>query len=229
MIAPTLVDLNFLSVDECQTVSDRLLHYKDQWICYKETELSESGNPDPAKHRLGFFGPSAYSFHNNIEKYIELKTHYNDLLSAEFSDLYVRLKTAISRSIGITTFYCDDVSYPGFHIFGPGLENQSVSYDYFGFHQDNFSNQFRSIVPYQSTFSFTVPIKLPKNGSSLTYYNAGAENNVRTYEYTAGSLSYWPGDLHHKISDFILDGGDDYMITWQIHVGICGSVGIIYW
>lgn len=239
LIPPTLVDSTFLSADECSYVYNRLIHLRDKWVSVRDTDVSDLGNPDYTKHCFNFLGVPVYSFHNNIEKYIEFKNQHNDLLSDDFGNIYVRIKDKISQVLGFDAFYCDDIAYPGFHIFGPGMSDQPVNYDYFHFHRDHFSTDFMSIIPYTETFSFIIPIKLPKNGGSLTYGNKSTVANevlskdevidCQTYEYTEGSMSYWSGNIPHKISDFVLDGVDDYRITWQIHVAVCEKIGVIFW
>lgn len=222
MTSPAQVNSNFLTEEECKLIFDKLLIHKDKWTPVADTDASKLGDADPLLHRAYFFGVPVYAF-NDVKDYVQAKTLSNEILSNEFGNIYVKLRDAISNSIGIDAYYCDDISYPGFHIFGPGLVDEPVTYNYFHFHTDGYPAQFQNIIPYSDILSFIVAIRLPKTGGSLTYN----ENDV--YQYQQGSLAHWSGKIPHKISDFVLDGPDDYRITWQIHVAVCGQIGIIFW
>lgn len=217
-----LVDPCFLTPAECDHVFQRMLHHQDSWFCVTETCLETPAGVDPGRHRANFFGPSVYSMHSNLSGYQTAKTKYNPILFNEFGNIYTRINDAIDRTLGINTQYCDGAALPGFHIFGPGLESAPVCYDYFPMHQDFFPGMAHNIIPRGEIFSFIIPIKLPQSGANLLHRNG-------VYEYTTGSLSYWPGTVPHKIGDFVLDGVTDYRITWQMHVSVSNNRGTIFW
>lgn len=223
MIIPTLIDDNFLTPRECDHVYSRVLFHEDKWVNIKDTDMTAVNTVDTTKHKCHFFGPSVYSLYKNFEVYNEKKTFYNEILSSEFGDIYVKLKDEVSRVLGKPTYYCDDVAYPGFHIFGPGLKDESIKYDYFHYHYDRYPDHFKNIIPYSEVYSFIIPIRLPVAGASLDY------NETKKFLYKTGSLSYWHGEVAHKISDFVLQDETDYRITWQIHVAVLKDIAIMFW
>lgn len=223
MNSPKLVDPTFLSPGECDHVFQRVLHYRDKWVSIRDTSIPPVPGVDVSQHCASFFGPSVYCLNKDIPRYQQLKSVYNEILVQEFGDIYRRLLTAISHALEADIEYCDGVSRPGFHIFGPGIADRPVDYNYFHNHQDLYPEEINGVIPRGKICSFLIPVRMPAAGACLFY------NSNSVYQYTAGSLVQWPGEIWHQIGDFVLDGENDYRVTWQIHVTLNHNRGTIYW
>jgi hypothetical protein len=223
---PELISHDFLSKEQCDQVFNTVMQYKDEWVNIKDTAMNKpTHGVDITKHFANFFGPSVYSMtigDGDISKYLEVKDHYHDILSNEFKEIYDNIAHTISGVLGIPCLYSTEVSLPGFHIFGPGLD-ESVDYNYFHYHTDVFPAQLNDIIRSGHVYSFIIPIRLPKSGGGLLY------NQDETFQYSEGSLSYWNGTIPHKIAGFTLNGENDWRITWQIHVVVGENFGTIFW
>jgi hypothetical protein len=223
---PQLINANFLDKEKCDKVFNAVMSLKDEWINIKDTAMNKpTPGVDITKHFANFFGPSVYSMamgNGDISKYLETKDHYHDILFNQFSELYDNIAFTVSQVLGVQCFYNSSVAPPGFHIFGPGLD-ETIDYNYFHYHTDVFPAQLNDIIESGHVHSFIIPIRLPKSGAALLY------NEDEVFHYTEGSLSYWNGTMPHKMADFTLSGEDDWRITWQIHVVVGENFGTIFW
>lgn len=231
---PRLITENFLSLQECQHVYERILHHRSKWFNIKHGSMTIVDGVDPDRHSTYFFGPSQWCLFGDLDRYFTLKSEYNKILWEEFEIFYLRLRGAIESTLNKKTSYSNNVAYPGFHIYGPGLANQSVRYNHFHVHPDPFPDAFHGVIPYGRIFSFIVPIKLPAIGGALSYgftdlSQTSSYHGIKNYCYLPGSLSYWHGDMLHKIADFDLNGPDDYRLTWQVHVAVNEDCATIFW
>ena len=196
-----------------------------------------------------------------IAGYHSHKRLMNPLLKKNFSGLYDSVLEILSREIGPAKLI-NDLGYPGFHIFGPTPEKGSIDQDFI----DNFTGdswgalhldiQYLPHMPIfdlfdevdlEKTLSFTLALRLPKNGSGLRVWRAieGRKDiekfnyidvsdrraliqEPREVPYETGSLAYFIGHLVHQVPMTRQLLNDDLRITLQGHGVHCDGFWRLY-
>lgn len=196
-----------------------------------------------------------------LNGYYSHKNLLNPLLHQTFGDLYDKVELALSKKIGPAKII-DQLGYPGFHIFGPTPEKGTIDQEFIdNFQGDSWGNLHIDIqyIPHlpvfekfkhidlDQTLSFTLALRLPKNGSGLRVWREieGRKNierfnyldinerkeligTPREIAYEPGKLSFFIGHLVHQVPMTKILLKDDLRITLQGHGVLCDGIWRLY-
>jgi hypothetical protein len=245
-----------IASDEASTYADKVLNLHRQW-----------DNHDTYFHTLGAvtyleaFNAEGPLRPDELDGYYSHKRLMNPILKKTFGGLFESVELALSRAIGPAEII-DDLGYPGFHIFGPTPEKGTIDQEFIdNFQGDSWGNLHIDIqyVPHMpifqkfkkidldKTLSFTLALRLPKNGSGLRIWREieGRENinefnyldiNVRKdligppreVIYETGKLTYFIGHLVHQVPMTKNLLKNDLRITLQGHGVLCDGIWRLY-
>ena len=169
----TIGSLEILTDDQSNKVVDLVDELEKVWI-RRETEP------------MDFFTVGACTYIDGVEsleKYDYHRELMNPVLKKSFSWLYDIVIEKFSQILG-SVEVVNDLGYPGFHIFGhkPGQVSHPFCVDMFQvpLASLHFDHQYRQHTRYwelfnevdlDETFTFTIPVELPKNGGGLWLWN----------------------------------------------------------
>jgi hypothetical protein len=198
---------------------------------------------------------------SELSGYHSHKRLMNPLLKKRFGRLYDEVATSLSIEIGPTKLI-DELGHPGFHIFGPTPEKGTIDQDFI----DNFTGdswgalhldiqylphmpifQMFDEVDIENPLSFTLALRLPKNGSGLRVWKniEGREETEKfnyldiderkaiikgPYEvkYETGKITYFIGHPVHQVPMTSPLLSDDLRITLQGHGLRCDGYWRLY-
>ena len=181
------------------------------------------------------------------------------MLHKKFNWIYDIICEKLQRELGKPVVIDKFLSHPGFHIFatktGSVLEPEylklfeeplgSVHVDVQYEEHYDYWHSFKE-VDLKNTLSFTIPVKLPKNGGGL--YTWGDEVDPYSFNYTTnktkldelespsvsnlynkGEMIYFIGHLLHQMMPGVNVQPTDRRITVQGHGVKCDGVWRLYW
>ena len=193
--------------------------------------------------------------------YYSHKEKMNPVLNERFSGLYKRIVATLSEKIGPAALI-DELGFPGFHIFGATPDKGFIDQDFIdNFNGESWGNLHIDIqyIPHlpvlkkykkinlEKTLSFTLALRLPKNGSGLRIWrNIEGRENIERFNYLdledrievigtpneiiyeTGNLTFFTGHLVHQVPSTKGLLSDDLRITLQGHGVCCDGVWRLY-
>jgi hypothetical protein len=218
-----IVDTNFLSVDECQNILNKVYSLRSNW------------QSDPKFPYLNFLPFALYTIPNH-ELYVKNVKNYKDLMYDNFKNFYGNLQGKLSSILDVELSFHDNLNYPGFHI------SNGESMDIPNFHTDGF-HQLRNIFTGIEKFYFNnckilsviIPLSVVSNEDGLLYrtkhfpeINRQSLIYDNILQYTKGMLAIWDGNIQHSMKPFPIHTCDNLRITLQCHIAL-GKKGYIFW
>ncbi len=163
-----------------------------------------------------------------IQYYIENAAEKNVFLIENFSYQYATLFKILKNNIlngKIALLH----ALPGFHIFKSCKEFQNPTMP--SIHRDI---QYQNLTwpgPIENTFSFTIPIKIPKSGAGLIYWERTgfSEESEFHINYNVGDIIYHFGLIKHQIAPFKEVVEKELRITMQGHGVLINGAWYLYW
>ena len=219
----SIIDKNFLSLEECENIKEKLNSHRDLW----QTSNIKSFYFFP----LGLYSCFREYYKSNLKTY---KILCNDL----FGEYYTRLKNILEKTLMISLDYNDKLNFPGFHI----SNNYGMSEP--NFHKDSFINlneffngRDKLYFANPKIISVVVVINTLKENTGLLIRekinNFKFDSNYNyldlEIEYTRGMLAMWSGETTHSIKPFLPSDSSDIRITMQCHIAIGNKKGYIFW
>jgi hypothetical protein len=229
----TLGEIDVLSVEECEDLTDAVLDLRDEWT---------GRSPTAQFFTLGVnaYMDLAHSTDSEAE-YYALAQRANLLLKHRFVGLHGNLAEVLSHALGVPTRYADDLAMPGFHIWvGPGIPSRAGASIHFDLQYQRLLHR-PAYARATGTVSFTLPIRLPAAGSSLRLWPACTYpadvshlDIARTTEpevvrYRLGSALVHSGHVLHQIGPTPSVQPEDLRITLQGHGLVVDDVLVLYW
>jgi hypothetical protein len=235
-----------LSKAACLEIVDAVNSLQAFWITRHEFGFYSLGAAAyldaPPQKTIDMFkleGPAEHQYMDNVEK-------YNGILSEYFSSVYVSLKDALSAQLNAEVEYAPGKALPGFHIF-----NHSQAHAKSSAHVPHYDGQYEGLdwgrevnVSNANTFSFTLPVKLPKAGGGIYFWPIRLEEilQLRKEEalklvkaakshresYQVGEMICHPGHQLHRIAPWVSEPGDQRM-TLQGHGLYLDNRWLLYW
>jgi hypothetical protein len=212
-----LIDNNFFTLKECNQLIDTLFALKSYWQ-----------NTD-AINFLTFLPLPKYIIPDRIE-YIQNVHLYKELMYANFSVIYEKLRDVLSNLFEIKCSFHENLNYPGFHITtGKEMKYHNFHIDHFPSLSSFLINEEKLYFANYHIFSIIIPLSTISDSDGLIFENKtkpyGPYNFLR---YTPGMLAIWDGNIKHSIKPF-LSHSDKLRITLQCHLIMKGNKGLIYW
>jgi hypothetical protein len=229
----TLGEIDALTPDECAEAADAVLDRRDDWISRSPTglfwtlgvnaymDLARAGDPDAS-----YFGPARRT---------------NATLRQRFAPLYAKVADALEQDVGLPTRYADDLALPGFHIWtGNGIPRTPSASIHFDLQYQRLLARPR-YASASGVVSFTLPIRLPFEGSSLRiwpeciYGDDGlrrpevARSEPEIVEYRLGRAIVHTGHVLHQIGATPSATPEDVRITLQGHGLVVDGELLLYW
>jgi hypothetical protein len=226
-------EVDVLDHDSCEAVTRQVLALRPHW-------RSRAGG--------GLFATLGTNCYMDLTPSTDPELTYdrparatNALLRRHFSELHARLCTVLEAELGRPVRLADDLALPGFHIWvADGIPQQPTA-------SLHFDLQYRRVLerpPYggaSGTFSFTLPVRLPVEGSSLRVWpdrvhgaidgpmSASVRDEPTVVPYQEGVALLHHGHLLHQIGVTASVRHDDLRITLQGHGLVVGGVLVLYW
>ena len=155
-----------------------------------------------------------------------LSDQFNPVLEQNFGDLFDRVVAVLEDFAGQDVVLDRNLALPGFHVFGDpfsissrqlsqeaarlgGDKHVDSQYAYHSRYWESFSR-----VNHERLITFTMAIRLPRNGSGLNMY--GHDDSRRYVPYEQGSAIVFDGLTPHSIPGRRIPDGDQ-RITLQAH------------
>lgn len=229
----SLGELEILDQAECDRVAQEVIALRPAWTSRSRRStfftlgvnayMDLASSPDA---RASYYGKVAAS---------------NDLLDRRFGDLYAALAERLGEALRMTARYADDLARPSCHIWTetgiPRMTGGSIHFDLQ--YQRLLDNpRYRGAT---GTVSFTLPVRLPVNGSSLllwpafTYPEAlptlelARETPPLRVEYALGRALVHSGHVLHQIGPTPDVRPGDLRITVQGHGIVLDDELVLYW
>ncbi len=258
--------IDIFTDDECKRIEDTVDKLDVLWINRSCTPRFVTENPSinsitqqKSSRRAPFWTLGAVSYLDGVEDYARYHKHkqaLNPVLKKKFSWMYQIICDKFSEHMQ-EEFVVDDVlGLPGFHIFaakrGQVIEDQyikmfeqplgSIHVDIQYREHHNYWQTFNE-VDLENTLSFTIPIKLPKNGGGLYTWDIEVDRDVFNYNsnknkqpdedptvnpYHDGQMIYFIGHLLHQMMPGIDVKPDDKRLTVQGHGVKCDGIWRLY-
>lgn len=220
---------SLLTKEECLLISEKVLKLRNNWI-----------------NRGGFYtlGAASYLDMGEEDQYTEYKSIANPILQEEFRPIYEKIKNFFQAKLGKPVKF--DLAWPGFHIFEFNEEMAELAnLEYLAaIHVDrpHKDHNWEGIeIKNESSISFTIPIRIPKSGAGLNYFDIETDEDYINFyeaseelqeelvsakkriEYHTGNIySHSFGFLHQISNDSPLQQGD-MRITIQGHGVLCND------
>jgi hypothetical protein len=182
----------------------------------------------------GFYtlGRAAYKdicmSNNRKSTYYDKVSASNNILRTHFSDLYERVRKAVSDHVAEPATFSPELALPGFHLFfGEAIFRASME----PFHIDHQHEQLElpRLAKPVSLLSYTLPIALPTGGSGLEILERDS-NNTKYLPYNIGQMLLHDGCIEHRIAVKSQPTKWDSRITLQGHaVRSESGTWLMYW
>jgi hypothetical protein len=232
----SVVNIDLLSLSECQQVSSTVHKLKELWI--------------PQRSGVPFYSLGSGSYFHTVSDrllkhdYDTLLQKYNPLLQKHFGWLYQRLADNLSQQLNAPTCYPDNLALPGFHIF---LYHPIFKQPIAHLHRDlqYLQHQWHEDQENKNHISFTLSLELPRSGGGMNIWDLhhhevdklsqaevkvlAASRQKEFYPYQIGKYALHSGHFIHQIAPAKNMQPDDRRITLQGH-GTCDrGVWHLYW
>lgn len=229
----SLGELEILDQAECDRVAQEVIALRPAWT---------TRSPRSSFYTLGLnaymdLAPST----DARASYYDKVSASNELLDRRFGGLYLALAARLRDALGMPVRYADDLARPSCHIWTeagiPRTAGGSVHFDL----------QYQRVLDnprYASatgTVSFTLPVRLPANGSSLLVWPAFTYPEALTrldlaratppvrIEYSLGRALVHSGHVLHQIGPTPEIVPGDLRITVQGHGIVLDDELVLYW
>ena len=246
-----------LSSEQCSQITDKLFDVEAFWL---------------SRHRkFPFYTLGAthyYDIHGeNLEHYLKQAERYNKFLISNFDQLYNLLTSGLEDLLQDPVLMPGHNALPGFHIFSSHKEfiNESsmtvMQYDWLArrfkdefpgspVHRDiaheviDMAYTDTDISAASETFSFTLPVCLPVQGSGLKIWSLDFNDDTTMneddlldkirqiqpdyYAYEIGEIFLHNGQKYHQATGFPTAKGD-HRITLQGHCLLCNDGWHMHW
>ena len=250
MVEPKLIEL--LSTSETNDYLSRLFSIRHEWRSWTDGDIN-----------MPYYVMGATSYADARENkaiYYKIKNYYNKILLENFSDLYQKILKELNNYIGPSELE-SSLAYPGFHIMGDGAEESKLvtmnfpdNYIHkrhrdhiYNYHLDVLNDKY-SEVDVRDNLSFTLSLRLPRNGSGLSIWSDGLlghlgldsqfeldiKNNgfykdrdvpePEVVPYKVGSMFLFSGNFYHQVAPLYECYSDDMRITLQGHAVLCDNI-----
>lgn len=229
----TLGEIDVLSVEECQDVTDAVLDLRDEWTRRSPTGLFFTLGVN-AYMDLANATDSGRAYHAGAQR-------VNRLLEDRFGGVHSKLAEALTDAVGIPARYAYDLALPGFHIWvGPGIPSTAEASIHFDLQYQRLLQR-AAYARAAGTVSFTLPIRLPAAGSSLrlwpscTYPADAAHLNIarstspEVVPYHLGNALVHSGHVLHQIGPTPSVQPEDLRVMLQGHGLVVDHALILYW
>jgi hypothetical protein len=230
-----LVRRKLLDGATCDATSETVLGLHARWI--RRLPGSE------------FYTLGTASYLDRDPIYGERAAELNPLLRANFQWLYSILTKGLADILETRVEITTDKAVPGFHVWGvPGIPTEPVTSLHFDLQYEHLA--WPPDAQLARTISFTLPLRLPRNGGGLSiwdttrarvdafYREAGFNGTLHDLTilmpehfepYTCGELVVHSGHELHRIAPISAVVPDDMRITLQGHGVRVGDAWQIYW
>ena len=206
------------------------------------------------KRGLGFytFGIATYldimCSKKPIDDYYNRISYYNNLISEHFEAELEEVKRIISEYFKISSRFEPKVAFPGFHIFeNEGLTLVDLPSQHFDLQHRYLQWPFGPVS--DDVISFTLPIKIPKNGAALDFWSfdesdwkrlekmgrkvdikkIGQLKPLQRHEYRVGVMTIQLKPILHRIAAISRRFAEDQRITLQGHAVKNNNEWVLYW
>jgi hypothetical protein len=228
-----LGEVDVLSVEECDQVTNAVLDLRERWISRSRNDLFFTLGVNTYMDLAHATDPDA--------AYFDPARGANLMLQQRFAGLHGKLARVLERELGLPMRYADDLAMPGFHIWvGPGIPRGLGTSVHFDLQYQRLLTRPR-YAKASGTVSFTLPVKLPAAGSSLrvwpgcTYPDdvsrlaAVRQTDPEVVLYRLGGALVHSGHVLHQIGPTSSVQPDDLRITLQGHGLVVDGVLVLYW
>ncbi|OQP60134.1 hypothetical protein A3860_34200 [Niastella vici] len=220
-----------LNSGECEQAVNKIEKLSEHWEAH--------GNV------LYTLGSPVYQNTCNMSAYYYKAKVFNELLWANFNQLYEKVLLVLSAYVMDEVFFYKNVSIPGFHIFV--LE---TPYAGGGMHFDlpHQSLSWKMPVKILPRFiTFTLALELPKSGAGINLWNLSYDEvmskGIRFQDipaltgsiqsayqsYEVGKIAIFEGLYLHGIAPIQLVEGTEKRITLQGHIINLNNTWMAYW
>lgn len=229
--------LPLLSEEECQHWKEKVLSFREQW--------TQRG--DAPFYTLGLC--SYIDMYTRPEVYRAEAQANNDFLLQHFGGLLLLLQTALTQSLVAPVEFCEDLAWPGFHIFEMDetfeIEHARRHYD-----RQYVHHSWPEGADFERPLSFTLCLDLPASGAGLRLWSIHLEDTnqqkplltaeeftclqelqpFQEESYSTGTLVHHSGHQLHQIGPFQGDAEKGEMrLTMQGHGIQVNGTWWLYW
>lgn len=230
---PGLGRLDLIDAAEADRVSDEVVALRPRWTSRSPHDafytLGANAYMDLAQSRdpaATYFGPAG---------------RVNAILREHFGDLYADLAAALGDVVGLPARYADELALPGFHIWtARGIPRSPSASLHFDLQYEPLRRR-PSYAAATGTLSFTLPVRLPVDGSSLLVWPtttypaadgvlaAARSTDPRVVGYEVGQAVVHSGHVLHQIGPTPSVRPTDLRITLQGHGLVVADELVLYW
>jgi len=250
VVDPKLIEI--LSPSETDDYLSRLFYLRHEWRSWTDGDINMP---------YYVMGATSYADARKDKKiYYKIKNYYNKILLENFSDLYEKILKELNSYIGPSELE-DCLAHPGFHIMGDrDVESRLIDMNFpdtyinkrhrdhiYNYHEDLLKNKY-SEVDTSENLSFTLSLKLPRNGSGLSIWSDGLLKHLESdtqfeldiknnsfykdkdipepevVPYREGSMFLFSGNFYHQVAPLYKCYSDDMRVTLQGHAILCDNV-----
>jgi hypothetical protein len=219
-----------LNQNEINDIKNKVFELKPLWE-YRRIDM------DVVQSKLTVYTRvlSTGMYTRDYESYVKNVEKIKPIMGEYFQVYYDKIKLTLEEYYKKPVNFLDNVNYPGFHIFAPQEDQKLGRVTKFNFHKDKFGYLNKFILP-GYTVSVIIPIIIPNIGGSLLYTEKDeilttddiVAGNYTKFQYTAGMLAIWGGDIVHSIEPMFFTPGE-CRITLQMHLNINDNGIHIFW
>lgn len=230
--------IELLSQSECESLVSTVHDLRERWILR---------GVDPCR----FFTLGAASYIDDSAQLRRFAAVYNPLLLERFGTLLGLVRSVLARQLLSPARFDDNFAVPGFHIWQvPSIFTTPVASTHFDIQYQHLPWPPGCTPDFDRPISFTLPLRLPRRGGGLNWWNITykqysaiceradrwldvrdvAASEATLYQpYTPGVLVLHSGHLLHQIAPVAQVNPDDERITLQGHGVNCNGEWVLYW
>ena len=247
--------------EDCNKIEKTVDALDKLWV-NRSCERRFSFETETVISRAPFWTLGAVSYLDSVaspDRYKKHKDYLNPVLRKKFNWIYEIITKKLQEALGEPVVIDKFLAHPGFHIFatkiGTTIEPEylrlfeqplgSVHVDVQYEEHYDYWQKFKE-VDFENTLSFTIPVKLPKNGGGLYTWDDKVDpysfnyttNKTKLSElesasvtnlYNTGEMIYFIGHLLHQMMPGFNVQPTDRRITVQGHGVKCDGVWRLYW
>jgi hypothetical protein len=205
----------------------------------------------PRAPGLKFYTLGAASYLDEVSHYLVRAKELNPWLDLIFAELYSALARELTLVLGGKVAFAQDFARPGFHIWQvPGIPTSDEASLHFDLQYRRLPWPERAEPGFSRPISFTLPLRLPAQGSGLALWNVTAEGvnafcrhtgqnmeldalthllERHNQRYSVGELVVHSGHQLHRIAPTPELTAGDERITLQGHGIYYDDTWHLYW
>ena len=253
--------VKIFSEEDCNKIKKSIFDLEKLWVnrsCERRFAMENGFKISKAP----FWTLGAVSYLDAVtdkDMYDKHRDYLNPVLYKKFNWIYEIIRERLQSDLKEPVIIDEFLAHPGFHIFatkiGTTIEPEylrlfeqplgSVHVDVQYEEHYDYWQKFKE-VDFENTLSFTIPVKLPKNGGGLYTWDDKVDpysfnyttNKTKLSElesasvtnlYNTGEMIYFIGHLLHQMMPGFNVQPTDRRITVQGHGVKCDGVWRLYW